>query len=368
MLPSCLCPVCSAADTEHLLERHQVPVHQNLVMLTQQQAKNCTKGALLLRFCSNCGFVFNSGFNLNLLAYGEQYDNTQSHSAIFERHLDELVMQLVEQQGVRNCKVVEVGCGKGHFLHKLVSYPGANITGYGFDPSYVGPELCLEGRLHFRRSYYNDSCTDVQADVVICRHVIEHVPEPLLFLQTIRRAVRQNPHARLYFETPCIDWILSNKVVWDFFYEHCSLFSLSSLGTAFELAGFTVNSVRHVFNGQYLWLEATNRPPQTVHTDAVSTVRLAQAYSHAEQQLRARLTSLLFELKQQGNVALWGAGAKGATLAHLVDVQGQLIDAVIDINPNKQGKYIPGSGHRIIAPSQIKQYAIEHIFNESELS
>lgn len=361
MLQNCLCPVCSSVDTECLLERYQVPVHQNLMMLTQYQAENCAKGELLLRLCLNCGFVYNSGFDLNLLAYGDQYDNTQSHSTIFERYLDELVEQLVEQQGVRNCTVVEVGCGKGHFLQKLVSYPDANIKGYGFDPSYVGPETSLDGRLIFRRSYYDDSCVDIQADVVVCRHVIEHVPDPLPFLQTIQRAVISNPDARIYFETPCIDWILSNKVVWDFFYEHCSLFSVSSLRTVFELAGFSVNSVHHVFNGQYLWLEATNKTPKTVSTNATNTVHLAKAYKETDQQLQAKLTSLLLELKKQGNVALWGAGAKGATLAHLVDTSKQLIEAVVDINPNKQGKYIPGSGHKIIAPSQLRQYAIEHI-------
>ena len=46
-------------------------------------------------------------------------------------------------------------------------------------------------------------------------------------------------------------------MIWDFFYEHCSYFNAQSLQTAFEVAGFHVKRVAHVFGEQYVWLEAT---------------------------------------------------------------------------------------------------------------
>src|SRR5437764_687990 len=62
---------------------------------------------------------------------------------------------------------------------------------------------------------------------------------------------------RVYFETPDVTWILRNQVIWDFFYEHCSLFAPGSLSTAFAAAGFRVSAVRRVFCDQYLWIEAS---------------------------------------------------------------------------------------------------------------
>lgn len=348
------CPVCESSRLTSFLRRSQVPVHQNLVVDSQTVARSVTRGELNLEVCEDCGFVCNSAFDLSKLAYGKDYDNTQSCSAYFDAYLDGLVKDMVERQGVRNSTIVEVGCGKGQFLRKLVSYPGAGNRGFGFDPSYAGPDVDLDGRLVFRRCYYDDTCADVAADIVVCRHVIEHVPEPLVLLRSVRAALGHSPKARVFFETPCVEWILRNRVVWDFFYEHCSLFSAASLSLAFRRAGFAVERVEHIFGGQYLWLEArAGDEASGAGRSCPETAALARDYGANEEALRNRWLDRLLELKARGKVALWGAGAKGATFANLVDPDCAIIDCVIDLNPNKQGRYIPGTGHPIVAPASL---------------
>lgn len=354
------CPVCQGQQLTAFLQRPQVPVHQNLVVSSPQAARSAPRGDLDLMVCDDCGFVFNQAFDLSRLAYGADYDNRQNCSAYFDDYLDGLVKELVNHQGVRGKTIVEVGCGKGDFLRKLINFPGANNTGVGFDPSYVGPDVDCNGHLVFKRCYYDSGCADVKADVVVCRHVIEHVPEPMALLHSVRSALVHSPHARVFFETPCVDWILRNKVVWDFFYEHCSLFNAGSLSEAFSRSGFAVQRVDHIFGGQYLWLEAklsdAKYIPDSLPPD---TTGLAKNYAFEEGVLRQRLSDKLLSLKRRGNVALWGAGAKGATLANLIDPGGILIDCVVDVNPNKQGGYIPGTGHPIVAPPALMQRDIK---------
>ena len=348
-----LCPVCESTKLRPFLQRSQVPVHQNLLVNSQEAARIVTRGKLDLMICASCGFVFNQAFDLSRLSYGEDYDNTQSCSAYFDAYLDGLVQDMVERQGVRDCTIVEVGCGKGHFLKKLVSYPGANNAGYGFDPSYEGPLMDLDDRLQFRTCYYDQSCTDITADIVVCRHVIEHVPEPVELLRSVRAALASSPKARVFFETPCVEWILRHLVIWDFFYEHCSLFTAQSLGLAFRLSGFSVERVEHIFGGQYLWLEARAADSEATLPVVGETLRLATAYTADEQRLREALLVRLRELRQNGKVALWGAGAKGATFANLVDPQCVLIDCLVDLNPNKIGRFVPGTGHPIVSPTDL---------------
>jgi hypothetical protein len=48
-------------------------------------------------------------------------------------------------------------------------------------------------------------------------------------------------------------------------------------------------------------------------------------------------------------VALWGAGAKGVTFANLIDSERQDLDCIVDLNPEKQGHYVPGTGHPIVS-------------------
>jgi len=348
------CPVCGSNHLTLFLQRARVPVHQNLVVTSREAARSVARGDLELMVCGECGFVFNRTFDIAQLAYGKNYDNTQSCSAYFDDYLNELVKDMVERQGVRNSAIVEVGCGKGQFLRKLVSFPGANNKGLGFDPSYVGMDSDPDGRITFRRCNYDGTCNDVAADAVVCRHVIEHVPEPMALLRSIRAALVRSPKARLFFETPCVEWILRNRVVCDFFYEHCSLFTAGSLSHAFQRSGFAVERVGHIFGGQYLWLEARI-------ADAIlpavrgcpETAVLARDFGENDQIVRQKWLDRLLELKASGKVALWGAGAKGATFANLIDPDCTLIDCVVDLNPNKQGRYIPGTGHPIVAPADL---------------
>jgi SAM-dependent methyltransferase len=350
------CPVCRSRALIPLVYRAQVPVHQNLILDDQMSARAVARGDLDLTVCDACGFTFNQAFDLSKLRYGEHYDNRQTCSPSFGHYIDNLVSDLVLEKGVRNCQIVEVGCGDGSFLRRLVQFEGAANRGYGFDPSYVGPASDLDGRLIFQKQYYGPACADITADVVICRHVIEHVPHPVVLLSAIRQALARSPRARLFLETPCLEWILRNQVIWDLFYEHCSYFTLDSLTTTFEIAGFSVESRHRVFGQQYLWLEArvaANR--LRTHHKPGSTRALATQFAAAEGPLRREWESKIQELATNGKTALWGAGAKGVTLANLVDPQCRWIDCIVDLNPQKQGHYLPGTGHPIVSPHDLGQ-------------
>jgi SAM-dependent methyltransferase len=353
------CPVCQSNLVTMFLRREQVPVHQNLVMNNQRSALEIPRGDLSLVVCEECGFVFNQAFKPSSLSYGEDYDNTQTCSPLFNRYLDGLVNHLIFERGVQNCRVIEVGCGKGLFLRKLTEM-GGNI-GYGFDPSYIGPFTDLDGRLHFERRYYGPESAKTSADVVVCRHVIEHVPDPIDLLYTIRQTLKHSPHARVFLETPTVEWILSNQVIWDFFYEHCSYFSADSLTTAFAGSGFKIESIQNVFGGQYLWLEATLsiEEPARVTRKPGLIPNLTKQFALSEHKLKGVLGESLQGLAARGKVALWGAGAKGVTLANLIDPEREWIACVVDLNPGKQGQYIPGTGHPIIAHRELAKYGVE---------
>jgi SAM-dependent methyltransferase len=343
------CPVCDSKSLSEFLSRKQVPVHQNLLMRDQAAAINISRGDLALVVCRDCGFIFNRAFDSRKIMYGEDYENTQACSPSFNEYLDGLVRRMIVEQNVRGCHVVEVGCGNGLFLRKLVAYDGAGNRGYGFDPSYRGAESELDGRLRFSPRYYDSECADVPADVIVCRHVIEHVPRPLQMLEDIKKALAHAPKARIFFETPCVEWILENLVVWDFFYEHCSYFSAASLSTAFQAAGFEVQSVQHVFEGQYLWLEATlPKTGMRIDKRPGTVVTQAQEFARLEANLKEDWSRKIRVRASEGKVALWGAGGKGVTFANLIDGSRQLIDCVVDLNPLKQGHYVPGTGHPIV--------------------
>lgn len=352
------CPICAATDLEVFLVRDRVPVQQNVLCPDRASAVTMRRGRLEMTACRTCGFVFNRRFDPSRFRYGAGYDNDQTNSPRFRRHVDGLVSMLVSREGVTKARIVEVGCGSGDFLRKLVRR-GNDNRGVGYDPSHQGPATELGGRLRFRRQYYGPRAAEGRADVVVSRHVIEHVPDPVGLLRTVRATVGGSSRARLFFETPCVDWILEHRVVWDLYYEHCSLFSTRSLRTAFETAGFEVAAVKRLFGNQYLWLEAS--PAAVKRTPSLSpggTIALARRFAREEERLRTRWRARLAKAAKAGPVAAWGAAAKGVTFLNLVDPDRRIVNCIIDLNPHKQGKFLPGTGHEIVAPAALAKRGV----------
>jgi SAM-dependent methyltransferase len=339
------------------LERERVPVHQNLPRPSQEDARATARGDLALYRCPSCALVANLAFRSELLAYGEDYDNNQSMSGVFDEHVTSLLDELV-RDGISGKQIIEVGCGKGYFLERLCEL-GQN-TGVGYDATYEGPSSKLDGRVRFVRDFYGGQASAQNVDVIVCRHVIEHVPRPVDFLKSIRDALSGSKDTVLYFETPALEWIIDGAVFWDFFYEHCCYFTEPALRNMFRLAGFETVELRRVFKGQYLWLKArydARNAPLPLEPGATDL----EAYRVLEQEKIKSWQHSMRAYRASGPVAVWGAGAKGVTFVNLLDPTGELVDCIVDINPNKQGQYVPGSGHLIVEPAALGTRGIRNV-------
>lgn len=351
------CPLCDAALGAPFVERPGVPMLQNVLVDSATAARAVPRGDLALSHCPSCDFVANVSFDPARLAYGSDYENVQVCSDVFDQYVDGLVERLVGQ-GVSGKRVVEVGCGTGYFLRKLCERGGNE--GVGFDTTYRGPEW--EGPVRFVRDHYGAGHRDVAADVVLCRHVIEHVPEPLTLLAAVRGALDGSPGALVVFETPALEWVLEGVVYQDLFYEHCSYFSEGSLTFAFRRAGFSPRVVERVFGGQYLWLEARDAGPGDEGDPPGGVLGAAVARYGEEEHARLEATGRrLTELAEAGPVAVWGAGAKGVTFCNLLDPDSEAITCVVDINPNKQGRFVPGTGHAIRPPEALVEEGLRNV-------
>src|SRR5262249_13130102 len=127
--------------------------------------------------------------------------------------------------------------------------------------------------------------------------------------------------------------------------EHCSIFTEVALKLALSRAGFQAPCVERVFGEQYLWATARAGLPDAASVDgALEDVR-SPAGAFVEK-WRDRVNSA----SVRGRVALWGAGAKGVTFTLLVDPAGETIDHAIDINPEKQGHFLPISAVPVVSP------------------
>lgn len=346
------CPLCGGTRLHPILERRNVPVFQNALYASQEAAIAAPVGHLLLCICDACGFVFNATFDPEKVAYDGSYENDQGYSTAFVRHLEEVAERVLA--GVKEgALVLEVGCGQGHFLERLLR--GRPLRGIGFDPAFrgMGPAGVRIEAKRFDRSVAESLGEAIGG--VVSRHVIEHIAEPVSFLKAIAAAIPDG--TRLFLETPCVQWIFRGEVLQDVFYEHCNYFTADTLRFAMEQAGFTEISVEALFGEQYLLASGKRGGEGGGTMMKGGTMEEALRYGAATQQ---KLSALQAAFEEEPT-ALWGAGAKGVTFAGLVDPSATTIPALIDVNPRKQGHFVPVTGHPILSPAEAAQKGIRKI-------
>jgi SAM-dependent methyltransferase len=346
------CPVCASSRTFALAEASDVPILMNRLYATAAAARAAQSGPLRLTRCADCGFTWNRDFRPELIVYDEDYENDQTCSGVFQAHVERLANDVID--AAAPLRYLEIGCGQGSFIGLVAGRAGSRLaSAEGFDPAWRGAEGEGPFGARIHKSYFVRASLQALAhepNVIVSRHTIEHVPDPIAFLSAIRDSLGPEADAAIFVETPCIDWILRHDAMQDFFYEHCSLFTARALALALARCGFYAPVVAHVFGGQYLWARAGARSgapslptPEPLHIGLAAERR---------DPFVARWRLCAAQAASRGRCAIWGAGAKGVTFALMLDAGVQPFDHVVDINPAKQGLHLAGSGLAVLSPEQ----------------
>lgn len=368
-----VCPLCETSGGICFDQRRRVPIVLNRTYRTADEARSASTGDVAFTGCERCGFVWNAAFDERAIVYDAHYENDQAHSDAFRAHMQEMAQRALRMvPNGDEIAVVEVGAGQGVFLGLLAEAAGPRLAlAAGFDPAWRGGSP--GAKIELSSELFEPSTAERlrrPPNLLISRHTIEHVARPLAFLRTVRAALG-NGAVRVAIETPCIRWIFENWAIQDLFFEHCSLFTEETLTAALNATGFRTTSVARVFGGQYLWAEAVAVGP-TAAIDWSNTRKADFAAWHRRKDAMAsKWNSFLNQRAARGPVYVWGAGAKGVTFASLFDPGVRLLRGLVDINPNKQGRFAPGSGAAIHAPAAIEPNATVVLMNpnyESEVS
>jgi hypothetical protein len=348
--------VCGGAAGKAFFESPGVPVHCNVLWPSALAAKTARRGDIRLAFCPDCGLVFNQAFDPSLVTYDIAYENSLHYSPRFETYARELANDLSERFALSGRLVAEVGCGKGEFLRQLCKVSGAR--GLGIDASY-DPAAASGGddTVTFMREPFSALPHDVQPALILCRHVVEHLEFPVPFVAEFTAAARRAPGCRVFIEVPNVLFTLRDLGIWDLIYEHCSYFSAPSLSRVCEEAGLRVDRVWPAYGDQFLCIEASaDSPPTRPEPGAAlrELEKLVERFADEYRRKAATWALRLRELAANGHtVALWGAGSKGITFVNTVPGAAR-IACLVDLNPRKQGRFVPVTGQPVVAPEALR--------------
>ncbi|MDJ0768703.1 MAG: methyltransferase domain-containing protein [Ilumatobacter sp.] len=353
------CPLCGATTLTVFFEEGHVPTNSCLLLDDPAEAADFPRGELVIAFCDTCGFVTNTAFVPGQAEYSQRYEETQGFSPRFMAFATELAERWVSDYGLADKTVLEIGCGKGEFLIEMAKAGAGHCI--GIDPG-VHPERIDDPEaadIEWIADFYDERYTHIDADVVICRHTLEHIPDVAEFMTTIRDSIGDRPDTVVLFELPDVRRVLEEVAFWDMYYEHCSYFSLGSLARLFRQTGFEVVELSMEYDDQYLLIAAR---PSTVpaageplpEEDDLDRLREGvAAFRRGYDELVGGWRERIADLSAAGGRAvIWGSGSKGVSFISNLAL-GDELAAAVDINPHKWGKFMVGSNHEIVSPDAL---------------
>ncbi|MGD9193551.1 MAG: methyltransferase domain-containing protein [Desulfobacterales bacterium] len=354
------CPICDSTATTEFFTIGEIPVFCNVLWERREEALNAATGDINLRFCHTCTHVYNSTFDPKRLQYSPKYETSLHYSPTFQNYTVALAEKLVRTYGLYDKDIIEIGCGKGDFLHLLAEM--GNNRCLGFDPSYDPLRIDQDHRsqrIAVIQDVYSERYSRYHADFIACRQVLEHVMEPRNFIKMIRRTVEDQDQTVVFVEVPNVMFTLMEFGIWDLIYEHCSYFTSLSLVRLFLEAGFIPLNVNESFGRQYLCIEARpgiNESKNNVNPQHLSVTEIEKYIFGFANNYRKKITEWESELQAmlQSDIkaVVWGAGSKGITFLNVLKSEN-VIEFVIDVNPHKHGLYVPGTGQQVVAPDML---------------
>lgn len=336
----------------------QVPVLCNAFAPTRAAALSAPMGELRLAICGECTLLWNTAFEPARTDYATNYDNSLHFSGVFGAYTEALARRLAVRYPLRGKRVVEIGCGDGAFLDRLCELGGA--VGVGYDPSYARKtprqfraQVSVECRLF-------EPADRAGAALIVARHVLEHVADPAALLRSLGDRRAGDDDAAIYIEVPSADFMLRTQATWDLIYEHPTYFTATALARALAESGWCVTDGGESFHGQYLWMEAVAGgsvptvpfEPDHAHKITEAALRFGAAFGGQLAEVDAMVRSFAGD----GPLVAWGAGSKCVTMLNLLP-SWQTVTCAVDINPAKQGAFVPGTGHAVVAPAALRQVA-----------
>lgn len=357
------CKGCASSSVDFFLEVSGIPVNANILHATRKDALGAPKGDVALGFCSVCGHVQNARYTPRPVEYTAEYENSLHFSPLFQDYARSLAVGLIERHNLYNKEVVEIGSGKGDFLN-LICDLGGN-RGVGFDPTYIceRDENRDNDKVVFVNEMYSEKNAPAVCDMLICRHVLEHLSNPKGFLTMIRSVIGGRRSTSVYLEVPNADYMLRERKYWDVIYEHASYFTKASLVSLLRACSFEVTELSESFDGQFISIEASPSSASPSEQDALSINALKAEVAAFADRYRIKVVSWNSALKEieanSSRAVVWGAGSKGTTFLNILKTGG--IEYVVDINPHKHGTFVPVSAQEIIGPEFLAEYSPETI-------
>jgi 2-polyprenyl-3-methyl-5-hydroxy-6-metoxy-1,4-benzoquinol methylase len=371
------CRHCSAMLGLELIDLGSTPPSNAYLTAEMLSAPEQTY-PLRIMVCERCWLVQTLDFARADELFSSEYAYFSSFSTTWLRHAERYVADMVERFRLdRGSHVVEIASNDGYLL-QYVKARGIPCT--GIEPTASTARAAREKGIDTTEAFFGAelgarlAAEGKQADLMVANNVLAHVPDINGFVAGFANLLK--PDGVATFEFPHLLQLLAHTQFDTIYHEHFSYLSLTAAGKIFSANGLAIFDVEEIpTHGGSLRVfaqrAATGRRPVRERVEALlkreCEAGLSTAEGYRDFQLRAEkikddFVSFLIDAKRQGKrVAGYGAAAKGNTLLNFSGCRRDLISYVVDRNPAKQGKFLPGSHIPVVSEDVLHREMPDYV-------
>nr|CRH06248.1 putative SAM-dependent methyltransferase [Candidatus Magnetococcus massalia] len=364
------CRFCQTPIDQLLVDLGETPLANSLVEADQLDRPD-PRYPLRVGVCSQCLLVQTLYDKTPEAIFHDRYVYYSSFSESWLAHAKGYVEQMIPALGLgAEHRVVEIASNDGYLLRHFVA---AGIPALGVEPSEGVASAAQALGVESRRAFFGRALAEEmvqageQADLLIANNVLAHVPDLNDFIAGLKRLLK--PGGLLTLEFPHLLQLMQQSQFDTIYHEHFSYFSLLALQRIFPHHGLQIERVERLpTHGGSLRIHARHLDevgqvdksvPQLIHMErhyGLDQLACYRAFSSQVVETIQALQQFLQQAQQQGKrVVGYGAAAKGNTLLNCCGVTAEQIAYVVDRNPQKQGRWMPGSRIPIRQPETIFQ-------------
>jgi SAM-dependent methyltransferase len=325
--------------------------------------------------CAQCLLVQLEAFEPPERIFSDEYAYFSSYSSSWLDHARRYTTAMVERLGLgAESKVVEIASNDGYLLQYFVE---RGVQVLGVEPTAnTAAAAVAKGVPTAVRFFGRDAATELRAehtaDLLVANNVLAHVPDLNDFVAGL--ALLLAPDGVLTIEFPHLLRLLEEAQFDTIYHEHFSYFSLLTASRALERHGLAIFDVEELStHGGSLRVYAGHAPREPgdrvlelgkrERAAGLEDVATYVAFADRVRREKREIVRFFIEQKEAGvSIAGYGAPAKGNTLLNYCGVGRDFIDYTVDLNPHKQGRYLPGTRIPILAPDEIRRTRPDLVF------
>jgi 2-polyprenyl-3-methyl-5-hydroxy-6-metoxy-1,4-benzoquinol methylase len=323
--------------------------------------------------CDNCFLVQIDEYEKSSVIFNNDYVYFSSFSTSWLNHAKKYCEEVVKRLSLNeDSKVIEIASNDGYLLQFFLE---KKIPVLGIEPTKNTASIAIEKGIETVTDFFGTVLAEeltkkgIQADLLIGNNVLAHVPNINDFVAGMKRIL--SPKGTLTLEFPHLIQMINKNQFDTIYHEHFSYLSLYTVKKIFfqqELEIYDVDEISTHGGSLRIYVKHLDDASKQVSSkvsylisqeklNGVDTLAYYTGFIKKVEQIKIDFLSFLIAQKKNGKkVVGYGAAAKGNTLLNYCGVKKDLISFVVDANPSKQDKYLPGSHIPVVSEEQLKKF------------